>query len=795
MAKRDLEPPKSERPTPDFRGAGIIVTRPKGQSENLLADISKHNGLPFDVPALEIVATRHHKQAKEKLDRAATFDYLLFTSPNSVKFAEELGLDFSAVQAFIAIGTGTENHLAPFIDGKEIITAPKPYTSEALIAECKKHNLTDKTILIISGEGGRRLLGNALKKQGAKTQYCNVYRRKAPDSFPLDEAKAHIDAGKPLYLMITSQEALNNIQPALENAELLKRFDGIIVGSERLAGFAKKAGFSAPIVAKSALEADMWNTLKKQFGSDSSNPKTARLETQDEEHSMSKKRDNREEKNLSPEIDAKNENQASVEPTLDSSDSTSPDVTDTTEAEALETPADLDTNKEADKETGSDADTDNTHAADDAADDVAGASNTPAQPVIEKTVVEKRGNGVAWLALLVALAGTAAGGYLYYDQLQKSPQSALASLNAERAEEAQTIANLKSEVYTLQKTLEEVKAAGNNGAGFDATELESKVAYLAKSYNDTNTSLDNSAKALQNQIDQLLENQIALTKKSEQINVAAKRADEAFELARAFDTRIAEQGLAQDVVLDEAKSLINTIKNATDLELLRLTEIDYLLKVAVHKVRFDKDFEMAKSALDSALQRLELVKTINFGETKSLIEANIKALSALEPVDLMAVTERLDKVSTVVQHAPLKEDSALLNLKKELFGQRENGGDNWKEKLKGSLKGLVVIENHRTDVPELMAKEDRFFLNQNIQLELTAAKVALMRDQFDVFTHSVETVKRWIETYFDEDNSDVREAIKHLQWLLDAKMELELPNVQRTLTDFEATLRAYRGEL
>ena len=92
-----------------------------------------------------------------------------------------------------------------------------------------------------------------------------------------------------------------------------------------------------------------------------------------------------------------------------------------------------------------------------------------------------------------------------------------------------------------------------------------------------------------------------------------------------------------------------------------------------------------------------------------------------------------------------------------------------------------------------MSKEDRFFLVQNIQLELTAAKVAILQDQFTIFDHSLETVQSWIKTYFDEDNADVREAIQQLQWLLDAKLEITPPNIERTLTDFEATLRAYKG--
>src|SRR5699024_5363323 len=287
--------------------------------------------------------------------------------------------------------------------------------------------------------------------------------------------------------------------------------------------------------------------------------------------------------------------------------------------------------------------------------------------------------------------------------------------------------------------------------------------------------------------------QQSLTEKGDSIDKIATVSNQAITIANNFDKKLAEQELAQSVVLNEAKELISTIKNITDIEMLRTTEVDYLLKVAIQKVQFDKDYQIAGQLLSSALDRLNQINSINFSETKRLLADNIAELKTLKPVDLVTVTNKLEKVAALVQQAPLKDDSALMNLKNEIFNQGAPEGDSWTDKLVSSMKHLIVIEDKRTEVPELMAKEDRFFLSQNIQLELTAAKVAILQDQYAIFDHSLETVQSWIKTYFDEDNADVREAIQQLQWLLDAKLEVTPPNIERTLTDFEATLRAYKG--
>ena len=269
--------------------------------------------------------------------------------------------------------------------------------------------------------------------------------------------------------------------------------------------------------------------------------------------------------------------------------------------------------------------------------------------------------------------------------------------------------------------------------------------------------------------------------------------NQAITIANGFDKKLAAQELEQQVVLNQAKELISTIKNITDLEMLRTAEVDYLLKVALQKVEFDNDYKTAETLLSTALDRLSQINGINFSETKSLLEANIAELKTLQPIDIPAITGKLEKVMALMQQSPLKSDSALIDLKNQIFKQGAVEGETWTEKLTSSLKHLVVIEDKRTEVPELMAKEDRFFLLQNIQLELTAAKVALLQDQFTVFDNSLKTVQTWVKTYFDEDNADVREAIQQLQWLLDAKLDVTPPNIKRTLTDFEATLRAYKG--
>lgn len=146
MAKQDQ--------TSSLQEIGIIVTRPKGQSQSFINRLQNRGYQAFDLPGILIVPTKDQKKAIDTLRQIDQYDYCLFTSPNSVKFGKRLQLDFDKIKAFIAIGSGTENALKPYLNGKKILTAPKPYTSEALVQTLKAHGMQDQSVLIVSGEGG-----------------------------------------------------------------------------------------------------------------------------------------------------------------------------------------------------------------------------------------------------------------------------------------------------------------------------------------------------------------------------------------------------------------------------------------------------------------------------------------------------------------------------------------------------------------------------------------------------------------------------------------------------------------
>ncbi len=797
---------------------GIIITRPKGQGLWLAEQIRKHGMQPFSLPGLEIAPVQENADITMAKAQIKQYDYLLFTSPNAVIYAHYFQIPLESAKGIIALGQGTEKTLRQFVQQQKIITAPKPYTSEALIHYLQERQLvTHRSVLIMSGAGGRRLLAKAIEALGGKAQYCDLYYRKKPTHLDFSAIQSFKNSTnghpKQLYLIISSQEAFTNLLPEITSNGIRSSINAIFVASDRLQNIVKSEGFENIIVAKSALESDLWQAIEEQLRSQTSDldsPLTISSDN-DKELSMTKKEQKQNKKSTTDtnvvtsnenlaerSADSSNdsatlENTPSPETTVDSVESSDNSVNTVAQDEATSKYRDVDHNQETNHK-------DNRKDHEDSKSSQ--ESNSTDHPSNDSQTIPRStrstGNGgkvVGYIALLVALAAAGVSGFsIYQTEMGKtSKDDQLSALQTTIEGNQNHINAFTTNLNKLQTEIEVLKKTTTPSIDAADDSIQGQVTLLAQKYDSLNDTLAQSAKGLQTQIDTLKADQQSLTEKSAQIDNIAKVSNQAITIANNFDKKLAEQDLKQAVVLDEAKELITTIKSITDLEMLRTTEVDYLLKVALQKAEHDKDYKGAAELLSTAVDRLNEINNINFTETKQLLESNIADLKALTPVDMMMITDRLEKIASLIQHAPLKSDSVLVNLKKEIFDQQPDGGDSWHEKLRNSLKHLIVIEDKRAEVPELMAKEDRFFLIQNIQLELTSAKIAAQQDQFDLFDHTLDTVKSWITTYFDEDNADVREALKQIQWMIDAKFETTPPNIQRTLTDFEATLRAYKG--
>jgi uroporphyrin-3 C-methyltransferase len=100
----------------------------------------------------------------------------------------------------------------------------------------------------------------------------------------------------------------------------------------------------------------------------------------------------------------------------------------------------------------------------------------------------------------------------------------------------------------------------------------------------------------------------------------------------------------------------------------------------------------------------------------------------------------------------------------------------------GEVRSLVRIQRFDRDEPALLAPGQVFFLRENLKLRLLNARLALLaRDQW-IFRSELKQARYWLERYYDEREKSVQAAQLALRQLSGAEINIELPNLNESLS-------------
>lgn len=165
-------------------GKKILVTRTREQASKLSKALFELGAEVIEIPTIEIrpISTEMTKEFVQKLP---SYDFLIFTSENGVKFFFEalfnLGLDLRILGniKIAVIGPATEKALLK----RGLLADLKPsqnFTQEGLIEVFQKINLEGKKVLIVRAKKARENLPQALQTMGAEVDILPIYETIKP---------------------------------------------------------------------------------------------------------------------------------------------------------------------------------------------------------------------------------------------------------------------------------------------------------------------------------------------------------------------------------------------------------------------------------------------------------------------------------------------------------------------------------------------------------------------------------------------------------------------------------------
>ena len=156
-------------------GVRIVVTRAVHQAEELAQPLRELGAEVILVPVIGIAPPSDVKPLEEARARAHLYDWIIFTSVNSIAAFGSITQDRARVAT---IGAATREFAERH--GFKVSVTPEKYVAESLV-ESLGHRLAGQRVLIPSAAITRDVIPAELRKRGAAVDVIEAYRNVIPE--------------------------------------------------------------------------------------------------------------------------------------------------------------------------------------------------------------------------------------------------------------------------------------------------------------------------------------------------------------------------------------------------------------------------------------------------------------------------------------------------------------------------------------------------------------------------------------------------------------------------------------
>jgi len=218
-----------------------------------------------------------------------------------------------------------------------------------------------------------------------------------------------------------------------------------------------------------------------------------------------------------------------------------------------------------------------------------------------------------------------------------------------------------------------------------------------------------------------------------------------------------------------------------------LQEVKYLLNVANQRAVLAHDAKGAIQALIMADKQLEALSDYRLHPLRAEIAEELLTLQSLTTSDISGMAIQLQTLAAHVNQLRVKKGPEVdFSDSSETADIAVTDTPAWKEALSDiwqQLRSLVVIRHEQSGEAAVLAPEQRYFLYQNLRLQLESARLALLNADTDSFQHSLKTAITWLEHYFTGDERDA--MLETLNSLAEQNIDVSIPDISGSLNWLE----------
>jgi len=224
-----------------------------------------------------------------------------------------------------------------------------------------------------------------------------------------------------------------------------------------------------------------------------------------------------------------------------------------------------------------------------------------------------------------------------------------------------------------------------------------------------------------------------------------------------------------------------------DTRIWDIEEIATLLQLANDRLHLENEVAPSLAALQAVDRHLQALKNPALLEVRRQLAEEITALRTTPDPDISGMALSLDALIKGIDHLPIAS-AALQQRPSGSATATEKGWRGIVHDLWLKLKSLVSIRHQGQADRPLLAPDQRYFLRQNLRLNLEAARIALLRRDSQTYRQTLQSAQEWIARYFDNDAAPTAGALQELAHLQQTDIAPALPDISGSLNALQSWL-------
>lgn len=228
--------------------------------------------------------------------------------------------------------------------------------------------------------------------------------------------------------------------------------------------------------------------------------------------------------------------------------------------------------------------------------------------------------------------------------------------------------------------------------------------------------------------------------------------------------------------LDEIPGVANQARSAW-----MLAEAEYFMRIANAQLSLTGNVEVSQRALALADEKLRDLADPGLTRVRSLLSDEQTALRAVPRPDAEGIILALGSLARALDTLPLDRDAPGRFGSTGSAGKDESGLQRAWRVITEAFFSIISVKRDDNTITPLMSAAEESMLIRSLDIELQIGRLALIRNERDLYLRSLQAVTERLNRYFDTDSAEVIAALATVEKAATVELPDELPNISGSL--------------